>query len=86
MQSRIALASAGVSIVLTTAERQLPSILHWGAALDVDDAAVEQLLLAREWMVVPNSPEDTLVEGVLLEARFGWMGKPGLIGSRHGLD
>lgn len=87
MDSRIALRAAGVSLLLVTAEGRLPEVMHWGADVGpVDEASFEAIVQANRWPVAPNSPDEGLILGLLPEASHGWLGKPGLIGSRDGMD
>ncbi|MFV0453083.1 MAG: glycoside hydrolase family 36 N-terminal domain-containing protein, partial [Propioniciclava sp.] len=77
----------GVSLLVQLQPGHLPQVLHWGADLGQMTTATARALAAGEaWMVAPNTPEEPLRLGLLPEARFGWMGTPGLIGSRRGRD
>lgn len=86
MKSCVLLRAAGVALLVVT-DRGLPRVVHWGAdpgELSAGDAA--SLIAAEQPPVVPNSPDEPLVLGVIPEARYGWLGKPGLIGSRQGRE
>ena len=87
MDTRVCLRADGVALVLVSEDGGLPRVLHWGAdpgPLTVDDVAA--LALADRWAVAPNAPDTGLILGVVPEARFGWTGTPGLVGSRDGAD
>ncbi len=87
MDSRIALAASGVSLLLITEHGRLPEVLHWGTDVGpVDEASFDTILQGSRWPVAPNSPDEGLILGLLPEGRYGWQGKPGLIGSRDGMD
>jgi alpha-galactosidase len=81
------LRSAGVSLVLGTAGARLPCVLHWGADLgELDTAQLEAIELA----VIPpfgHNPNDVAWEiSILPEFESGWIGRPGVEGSRQGRD
>ncbi|MEO7586504.1 MAG: alpha-galactosidase [Arachnia sp.] len=87
MDSRIALHAGGVSLLLATEQGRLPEVLHWGADVGtVDEGGFDAIVDGNRWPVVPNTPDEGLILAVLPEGRYGWQGKPGLIGSRDGLD
>ena len=83
------LRAAGVSLVLDLAG--LPRVLHWGADLGpLDDAALADLRRAV-WPVHMGFPVDgarvaPVVPSVLPAQADGWLGTPGLTGSRGGRD
>ncbi|MCC2594449.1 alpha-galactosidase [Tessaracoccus sp. OS52] len=84
MLSNILLRADGVSLALS-ADGLLPEVVHWGADLgSLTEAEFDALALARTWPLAPNSLDREPRYGILLEERFGWLGKPGLIGSRRG--
>ena len=72
----VALQAADVALVLDCSDARLPAVVHWGAALPgLDAAGVDALVLASLPPQLPNSPD-------LPVQRTGWMGRPGLTGSR----
>ena len=80
---RLALSADGVGLVLDCTDRRLPAVIHWGAALPgLDAAAVDALVLAWLPPQVPNAPDVPVRLSMVPEARTGWMGRPGLTGSR----
>lgn len=84
---RIALDAAGVGLLLVADDDGLPEVVHWGASLGpVDQDLFDMVALGARWMFAPNSLDQPLRLGILPEARFGWTGTPGLVGSREGLD
>lgn len=87
MNVQIAARAGDVSLLIEVAEAALPEVVYWGA--DVGEVSAETwptLHGVRELPVAPNAPDVPLRLGLMPEARFGWMGKPGLIGSRDGGD
>lgn len=85
MGARIAMEAAGVSLLLQVPDDGLPEAVHWGAALGrVTPEQFDDIALGARWMFAGNSLDDPLKLGIVPEARFGWTGTPGLIGSRDG--
>lgn len=78
------LRSAGVGLVLDLAAG-LPRVLHWGADLgDLDDTALAGLRLVTRSAAAASSVDGEVVPSVLPEQSTGWLGVPGLTGSRAG--
>lgn len=87
MDTRVCLRADGVALVLVSEEGGLPRVLHWGPDCGpLSDADVVALTDADRWLVAPNAPDHGMILGLVPEARFGWTGTPGLIGSRAGAD
>ena len=87
MNTRVCLRAGGVALLVVSEGGRLPRVVHWGADFGaLTDVDATTLALADRWSVAPNSPDEGLVLGVLPEARYGWTGTPGLIGSRDGAD
>ncbi len=86
--SRIVLRAGGVAVLLVAGgETGLPAVLHWGAdAGEVTEDDFRALERADVMPIAPNTPDEPVRLGILPEARFGWLGAPGLIGSREGRD
>ena len=82
----VALAAAGVGLVLDLSDGRLPSVLHWGAALGTltDDDALA-LVEAAAPVPAPNAVDAPLPVALLPEHWTGWTGRPGLSGSRAGV-
>jgi alpha-galactosidase len=81
----IALQSEGVSLVLDISKGQLPAIVHWGADLGTLELAdVETLILANIDPNGPNVVDEPVRVALLPEHWTGWVGRPGLSGSRAG--
>lgn len=77
------LRAAGVSLVLDLTG--LPRVLHWGADLgDLDDAALTDLRLAARPAPTGFPVDGEVVPAVLPAQADGWLGTPGLTGSRAG--
>src|SRR4029453_10376829 len=82
-----ALHSEGVSLLLDISSGQLPAIVHWGADLGTLELAdVEALILANIDPGGPNVVAQPIRVAVLPEHWTGWVGRPGLSGSRAGKD
>ena len=85
--ARIALRTEGVSVLIDVADGQLPSIVHWGADLgEQTEADFAALVEANRAQVANNGVDDTSHLAVLPEHWTGWVGRPGLSGSRLGRD
>ena len=75
----------GVSIVLDLTGGRLPSVAHWGADLgDLDAAAASALVESNVGPVGNNEAAAWPRLALLPEQRTGWLGRPGLCGSREG--
>ncbi|SDD70450.1 alpha-galactosidase [Auraticoccus monumenti] len=82
---RVHLRSAGVSLVVEVPVRGLPVVLHWGDDLGALDAATASTLsLARVAQPMPNQVDEPVRVAVLPEHHTGWVGRPGISGSRAG--
>jgi alpha-galactosidase len=71
--------------VLDISDGQLPAIVHWGAdlgKLELDD--VEALILSNIDPGGANIVDEPVRLAILLEHWTGWVGRPGLSGSRGG--
>ena len=83
--ARLALAAAGVGVVIDAARGSLPAIVAWGGALPgLDSDQVDLLCTARVPLVGSNNADVPLRVALLPEHHAGWVGRPGLTGSRGG--
>ena len=83
---RVHLRAEGVSFALVVTDG-LPEVVHWGADLgELSQQEFDALALGAAFQVSPNQVDATPRYTLLLEGRYGWLGKPGLIGSRRGRD
>ena len=83
----IHLRAAGVSVVLDTHDDRLPAVLHWGADLgELDADALAGLATATAPTLLPSSPDVPVRVSLVPEPSTGYLGRPGLVGSRHGRD
>src|SRR5687768_7988805 len=81
----IALRSEGVSLVIDASAGQLPAIVHWGADLDsLELADAEALMLSNIDPGGPNVVDEPIRIALLPEHWTGWVGRPGISGSRSG--
>ncbi len=81
----IAMRSNGVALVLDISDAHLPAVLHWGAdvgSLSEDDVAILQLASVNPTGL--NQVDLPVRASMLVEQWTGWMGRPGLRGSRQG--
>jgi alpha-galactosidase len=81
----IALRSEGVSLVIDVTDGRLPAIVHWGAdlgTLEADD--VDALILSNIEPGGANVVDEPVRLAMLPEHWTGWVGRPGLSGSRAG--
>lgn len=87
MTTRLILTAADVAIALKAEDAHLPEVIHWGAPLGpMTRESFDTLALASRIQVAPNNPDVPPRHTLLLEGRYGWAGKPGLIGHRSGAD
>jgi alpha-galactosidase len=81
----VALRSEGVSLVLDISNGQLPAIVHWGADLGtLEPADAEALIFSNIDPNGPNIVDEPVRLAILPEHWTGWVGRPGLSGSRDG--
>ncbi|WP_285115579.1 alpha-galactosidase [Leifsonia sp. fls2-241-R2A-40a] len=81
----IHLTADGVSALLDVRRGRLPALVHWGAALGpIDLADATAIALTDVRPPAPSSPDDPVRLAVLPEQHTGWLGRPGLSGSRDG--
>jgi alpha-galactosidase len=75
----------GTSVVLLLGETTLPSVLHWGPDLGEVPEPELQALAAALWPPYLDSPiTSQAAVAVLPQHAAGWLGRPGLSGSRGG--
>lgn len=80
---RLHLRAAGVSLVLDTTGGRVPAILHWGTDLGpLTGEDLTALLAAVTPAISSNGPDVPLRTGILPQSADGWLGRPGLTGSR----
>jgi len=81
----VALRAEGVLLLLDLTDGLLPSVLHWGAdpgPLTPADAAA--LRLGGVAPIVANVVDEPVRVALLPEHHTGWVGRPGLSGTRSG--
>ncbi|WP_047692328.1 alpha-galactosidase [Kocuria sp. ZOR0020] len=77
--------SGGVSLVLTRPDGRIPTIAHWGADLgELAEHEVELLGRSLQSAQAINCPDAPMHLGLVPEPRWGWAGRPGLVGHRGG--
>jgi alpha-galactosidase len=83
----IALRGEGVSLLLDVTNARLPAVLHWGADVgDLTPDDVDAFRLNAIHPVAANIVDDPVRLSLLPEHWTGWVGRPGLSGSRGGRD
>jgi alpha-galactosidase len=85
VEATVAMTADGVTVLIDVTGARLPAVLHWGSALpDLDAAQADALRAARIPVVGSNNADIPLRLAVLPEHHAGWLGRPGLSGSRGG--
>ncbi len=83
----VVMRAEGISVVLDLTAGRLPAIVHWGADLgELSRADVAALALGGVHPIAPNLVDEPIRVAVLPEHHTGWVGRPGLSGSRAGRD
>ncbi|MCA1780775.1 MAG: hypothetical protein ABR500_08075 [Dermatophilaceae bacterium] len=81
----VALSSGDVSLVLDLGDGGLPVVVHWGERLDgLSEADLSGLALTGVALPGLNVIDAPPRLAVLPEHARGWLGRPGLAGSRGG--
>ncbi|WP_269937860.1 alpha-galactosidase [Arthrobacter sp. HY1533] len=77
--------AAGVALVVDLGANALPEIVHWGADCGpLDQRAYRALRLAGVAPVGASEVDEPVRISILPEHTLGWMGRPGVGGSRGG--
>ncbi len=80
------LRAAGVSLLLQCRDGGLPVVVHWGPDLGPQSAPLARnLALAAVAVVGPNAIDVPVPVAILPEHHTGFVGRPGLSGSRAGV-
>src|ERR1700712_3644363 len=80
------LRNGGTSLVLDLTAPGLPAIVHWGEDLGpLDDVHLTAVATATLAQRVSGGLDDPVRLSLLPQESFGWLGTPGLVGSRAGL-
>ncbi|WP_270407237.1 alpha-galactosidase [Brachybacterium paraconglomeratum] len=80
---RVHLAASGVSVLLDVTDGRVPAIAHWGRALGALGPEGLDALCEAAVPPVPQNLVDVPVRvGLLPQVSDGWLGRPGLAGSR----
>ena len=83
----VVLRAEGVSVVVDLAAGRLPAIVHWGADLgELSVADVASMVQTGIHSIVPNLVDEPVRVALLPEHNTGWIGRPGISGSRSGRD
>ncbi len=79
------LRAGGVSLLLDVTDARLPAVVHWGADLgELGREDVQEMLRAARPPVGNNEVDEPVRVALLPEHWTGWVGRPGLSGSRQG--
>jgi len=85
LNTYVHLRADGLSAVLDLSDGRLPAIVHWGADLgELTGADVATLARAGVHPIVANIVDQPVRVGMLPEHHTGWVGRPGISGSRGG--
>lgn len=80
---RVHLAASGVSVLLDVTDGRVPAIAHWGRGLGTLGPEGLDALCEAAVPPVPQNLVDVPVRvGLLPQVSDGWLGRPGLAGSR----
>lgn len=83
----VTLRAEGVSVVLDLTAGRLPAVVHWGADLgELTASEVAALALGGVHPITANMVDEPIRLAILPEHHTGWVGRPGLSGSRDGRD
>ena len=75
----------GTSVVARLDDAALPCVLHWGPDLgDVSTQALDELQIALTPPYVDSPISSQAAVALLPQHSSGWLGRPGLLGSRAG--
>ncbi|WP_375389564.1 alpha-galactosidase [uncultured Amnibacterium sp.] len=80
--ARILLRANGVALVLDVSEGRLPTVEHWGADIALEPADLEALALSGLPPAGVSPVERPVRIALVPEHWAGWMGTPGITGSR----
>ena len=81
----LTLTAGGTSLVLDVSDGLLPAVVHWGAEIGQLNERTAASLLDSGVLPVGSSEVDSPVRvSILPEHSLGWMGRPGVSGSRAG--
>ena len=81
----VSIRTEGVSVLIDLTRGRLPALVHWGAEL-ADQPASDYLALIEAGAppVGPNLVDEPVRLSLLPEHWTGWVGRPGVTGSRTG--
>ena len=85
--AQIALRTEGVSVLIDVSTGRLPVIVHWGD--DLGEQTPDDFAALTGAGIPPSGPnliDEPPTLGVLPEHWTGWVGRPGISGSRQGRD
>jgi alpha-galactosidase len=83
----VLLRTEGVSVLVDLTDGRLPSMPYWGADLgELSESEVRAIARSNEFPTAANIVDDPVRLAVLPEHWTGWLGRPGLSGSRFGRD
>jgi alpha-galactosidase len=83
----VVLRTEGVGLVLAVQPEGLPAVVHWGADVGaLDESSARDLIRGGVNPVTTNLVDEPVTIALLPEHWTGWVGRPGLSGSRAGAD
>ncbi len=83
----VVLRAEGVALVLDVPPTGLPAVIHWGADIGaLDESSARAVRRGGVNPVAANLVDEPVTVALLPEHWTGWVGRPGLSGSRGGRD
>ena len=83
----VVLRTEGVGLVLAAKPAGLPAVVHWGADIgSLDESSARDLVRGGVNPVTTNLVDEPVTIALLPEHWTGWVGRPGISGSRAGTD
>jgi alpha-galactosidase len=78
--------SEGCSVLVEVTDGNLPAVVHWGAELETQTgASAQEIVRATRTHPGPNDVDAAVRVALVPEHSTGWVGRPGLRGSRGGI-
>ena len=87
LPSTLHLINGGTSVFIRTSDKALPQVLYWGATLPALSSESAADFSDSQYSAVVSGMADTPpLFSLIPQQSDGWLGTPGLVGSRNGLS